>query len=561
MEKRKWWMEAVGYEIYIKSFYDSNNDGIGDLRGVFEKLDYLKDLGVTLIWLTPFYDSPMDDNGYDVRDFYDVASQFGTMEDIKAVIQKAHKLGIKVIMDLVLNHTSDEHQWFLESRKSKDNKYRNYYIWRPGRTSKDGKEVEPTNWASFFGGSCWKKDDITGEYYMKIFSDKMPDLNWEEKGVREGIKDVARFWLDLGIDGFRIDAAAHLSRAPFKDSNLYDAKYVADWSKFSNLDKVHDYLEELNEDVFKKYDIVTVGEVGGGASPKSGINYAGFKEGQLDMVFNFDHNWCIKGKHEEHETDLIRLKEVFLKWQTAFKKKGWNPLYWLNHDQPRVMSQYGDIRYHKYSGKMLATALYLMRGTPFIYQGEEIGMTNYPFKKITDFNDVSTLNNIKHQMNENPDLTIEKAVKEARFSSRDNARTPMQWSTEQYGGFSKVKPWLKPNENYRHINVELQQKDSDSILNYYKKLFQIRTNSIYKEVLTYGSFDIIDFKNTKVYSYIRKLKKDKILVVNNFTDENTTFKLRFLKPKQVILHNYEDYQIVKKEIHLRPYEALVIVLN
>ena len=377
--KKKWWMESFGYQIYIKSFFDTNGDGIGDLEGVYQKLDYLHYLGVNLIWLVPFYKSPMDDNGYDVSDFYEVASEYGTIETFKKVLDKAKQLKIRVIVDLILNHTSDEHYWFQESRKSLNNPYREYYIWEPPRYI-DGIEYEPTNWSSFFGGSCWQKDEITGYYFMKIFSNKMPDLNWKSEKVQQEMVKMATWWLDLGISGFRIDAASHLARAPFEDSHMTNDRYVPDFSKYSNLPKVHDYLQILKDKVFSKYDIVTIGEVGGGASVESGLRYASNEYGQLNMVFNFDHNWCTKNVNGVEKTDVVKLKSVFKKWQDGFRGKGWKPLYWLNHDHPRVMSMYGDLNYFEKSAKMLANTLYFIKGTPFIYQGEEIGMTNYPFK-------------------------------------------------------------------------------------------------------------------------------------------------------------------------------------
>lgn len=561
--KKKWWMESFGYQIYIKSFFDTNGDGIGDLEGVYQKLDYLHELGINLIWLVPFYQSPMDDNGYDVSDFYQVANEYGTIETVRKIISKAKKLGIKIIIDLILNHTSDEHEWFIESRKSLDNPYREYYIWQPPRFI-NNLEVEPTNWGSFFGGSAWQKDEITGHYFMKIFSNKMPDLNWKSSKVQQEMVKMATWWLELGIDGFRIDAASHLSRAPFEDSFLYKSKYVADFSKYSNLPKVHDYLQILKDQVFSKFDIVTIGEVGGGASVESGLRYASYKSGQLDMVFNFDHNWCVKEVNGVKKTDLLRLKSVFKKWQDGFRGKGWNPLYWLNHDHPRVMSMYGDLKYFEKSGKMLANALYFIKGTPFIYQGEEIGMTNYPFTKIEEFRDVSTINPIMLALKDDPSLDINDLIKERRDGSRDQARTPMQWDNTRNAGFSSGTPWINVNQNYHQINVSTAMKDPNSIWHHYQKVIDFKLNSKYKQTLIYGDFEIIDFENEHVFSYLRNNKDQIILVINSFSDKNRRFMFKHLvgmKAEKIVFSNYSDSHISPKSILLRPYESVLLSVS
>ncbi len=558
---KKWWMEAIGYQVYIKSFKDSNGDGIGDLAGVYEKLGYLKELGISLIWLAPFCDSPMDDNGYDVRDFYKVNDNYGSIEELKKLIEKAHELEIKVIMDLVLNHTSDEHPWFIESRKSLDNKYRDYYIWQPPKY-KNNLEVEPTNWASFFGGSAWNKDPITGEYYMKIFSNKMPDLNWKNPKLRQEMYEMAKWWLEFGIDGFRIDAASHLSRAPFIDSTISNDRYVGDWSKFSNLARTHDYLHEMKREVFRKYDMVTVGEVGGGASTKSGLKFASFDKGSLDMVFNFDHNWCIIDDENGRKTDVIGLKKVFSKWQAAMATRGWNPLYWLNHDQPRLMTQYGSLDYFKESGKMLATALYLMRGTPFIFQGEEIGMTNYPFKKIEEFRDVSTINPYNLELANNPDLDKEKLLLKYAKNSRDHARTPIQWDDTLNAGFTTNEPWIGINPNYKKINVKEQINDTNSIWHYYKKIFSLRKDLKYKELIIYGKYKIVDLENEDIYSYLRyNDSKEAVLVINSFRPFNTNFNLKPYLIKEQILSNYEISHIENDILTLKPYQSVVFVVK
>ena len=560
MEK-KWWMEAVGYQIYVKSFYDSNNDGIGDIRGIIEKLDYLDHLGVNLLWLCPFYKSPMDDNGYDVSDYFDVAPEYGTLNDVKELIEKAHKKGIKIIADLVLNHTSDEHPWFIESRSSLDNPKRDYYIWRKPKL-KNGKEVEPTNWASFFGGSCWQKDETTGEYYMKIFSKKMPDLNWANPNVRDDMKRMTLWWLDLGIDGFRIDAVAHIGRGNFVDSRMKSNDYYKpDWRKFSNLPILHNYLKEMNHDVFRTKDIVVVGEVGGGAKVSEAIRYAGFKSEEMNMVFNFDHNWCNNlwdiSNLDDLEINLLELKKHFKNWQYGLYNKSWTPIYWLNHDHPRVMSAYGNVKELKLSGKMLANALYFMWGTPFIYNGEEIGMTNYPFKELEEYRDVSVYNNYRingTEGNMDKDLFIAKTA----MSSRDNARTPMQWSSEENGGFTKSHPWMNVNPNYKFINVASQLNDEDSLFNYYRKVINLRRNSEYKDVIVYGKYELLFEDDPKLYVYSRTLGDKMILVIANFYNCEASIDLSDYILLNSITSNYSDLLNNDGVISIRPYESFVL---
>jgi oligo-1,6-glucosidase len=556
---KKWWMESIGYQIYPKSFYDSNDDGIGDLNGIYEKLDYLKDLGINLIWICPFYDSPMDDNGYDVRNFFDVSKEFGTMDDAKKLIDKAHQLGIKVILDFVLNHTSDEHPWFIESRSSVDNPYRDYYIWHEGR-QKDGQKIEPTNWGSFFGGSCWKYDELTDSYYMKIFSDKMPDLNWKNEKVHEEMIQIAKKWLDQGIDGFRIDAVSHLDRAPYEDVKGSTDRYPLDWNKFSNLPKVHDYLKKLNQEVFSKYDCVTIGEVGGEASIDEGIKYASFDSNELSMVFNFDHNWC-NNLHEvtstkQLKTNVVLLKSVFNKWQKAFKDIGWLPLNWLNHDQPRLMSQYGDHLYPLASGKMLATALHMMRGTPFIYQGEEIGMTNFPFEDVSQFNDISSIHAYRYHLEKEPDDPV-KALKKAALSSRDNPRTPMQWSNESYAGFSKEQPWMRVNPNYKKINVVNNLKNQDALWYHYQRLIDLRKNSTYKDLIIYGEYVLLDPDDKNLYTYKRFNHQQTLLIINSFSRKKIKYDLSKYDILNKIVSNYQKHTIKNQTIYLKPYESIV----
>lgn len=565
--ERKWWKEAVGYQIYPKSFCDSNGDGIGDLNGIISKLDYLSDLGVNLLWLCPVYQSPMDDNGYDVSDYYAIAKEFGTMEDFQTLLQEAKRRDIRIVMDLVLNHTSDEHPWFIEARKSKDNPYRDYYIWQEGRKDETGEEMEPTNWASFFTPSCWEKDEKTDEYYMHIFSKKMPDLNWANDRMRQKLYEMVTWWLDLGIDGFRVDAVAHIDRDfTFTDSNLEGSgKYREDWSKFSNLPKVHTYLKELNEEVLSKYDIFTVGEVGGGAGIEDALKYAATTSHELDMVFTFDHCWLNDGfdsldEYWSGNTNLIELKKVFNKWQTGLYQKAWNPLYWLNHDHPRVMSQYGDpVHYHKESGKMLATSLLMMWGTPFLYNGEEIGMTNAHYQNLSEYKDVSTLEKIKQLRTAGyPEDLVRRHI---GITSRDNARTPMQWNSQPNAGFTTGTPWIKVNDNYPLINVEAQRLDPDSIWHHYKKLIGLRRDSHYQDIIVYGQYQLLHEDHPMIYAYTRSFEGRTLLIVSNFFAKETMVCFKNLEAQEIVLSNYPDSSLALSCLTLRPFESVVYELN
>lgn len=557
---KKWWKEAIGYQIYIRSFKDSNNDGIGDLGGIIEKLDYLSLLGVNLIWVCPFYQSPMDDNGYDVSNFYQVASEYGNNEDLIDLINDAHQRGIKIIIDLILNHTSDEHPWFQESKKSINNPYRDYYIWQKPRYI-NGERKEPTNWASFFGGSCWKYDETTNEYYMKIFSDKMPDLNWENPKVIDEFVAIITYYCELGVDGFRIDAISHLAKAEFIDSNFpSEEPYVLDYWKFSNQPKLHDYLRLLNEKVFSKYDIVLVGEAGGGAGIDDAIKFIKPENKEVNMVFNFDHNWCNNTweakKQEDLVTDLPRLKEMFFKWQTGLFPHGWNAIYWLNHDQPRVLSHYGDpINYREESAKMLATALYFMWGTPFIYNGEEIGMINPNFQSINDFRDKPVINQYYKCVNEKNE-SPEDCIKRLAISSRDSSRSIMQWDSSLHGGFSKVQPWNIIGD-YHLINVEDQINRSDSIFKYYQKIIDLRKNGTYKDVIVYGSYEPVYYEHPQIYGYMRMYGKQSILVLCNFTDQKAKIENFSYSIKNIILSNYNKNNFEE----FLPYEAVVLEID
>jgi glycosidase len=563
MEERKWWKEAIGYQIYPKSFKDSNNDGIGDIKGIISKLDYLKELGVNLIWICPLYKSPMDDNGYDVSDFYDVSEDYGTLSDMQELIKQVHQRDMKIIFDLVLNHTSDEHPWFIESRKSKENPYRDYYIWKEGTSNEP-----PTNWASFFGGSCWQYDETTNEYYMKIFSKKMPDLNWANDKLRKSMHEVARWWLSKGVDGFRIDAIAHIAKDQSFSNGVVNEgdKLSYDWSKFSNLKEVHTYLNELNQEVFSKFDCVTIGECGGSATTLDALKYSGYDSKELNMSFTFDHCWengafNSEGKSDDEiKTNVVNLKLQFAKWQNLLYSKAWNPLYWLNHDHPRVISQYGDpVHYFKESAKMLCNTLYLMWGTPFIYNGEEIGMSNVDYTKIEQFKDIAVKDYVidAHKRGISDDVIL----RNLRRTSRINARTPMQWNDSIYAGFSEHEPWVDVVGNYNTVNVESQLKDPDSILNYYKQIIKLRKDSEYKYTIIYGTFEIYDLNHPDVFAYIRKLDK-KILVISNFTNKVAYQDVGYLNIKKVIISNYNTkYVVENNNIVLKPYESIIFELD
>ena len=561
--KCKWWMSAVGYQIYPRTYFDSNNDGIGDLKGIIQKLDYIHELGVNLIWIGPFYKSPMDDNGYDVSDFFDVDPVFGTLDDARQLIAEAHKRDIKVVLDLVLNHTSDEHAWFMESRSSIDNPKRDYYIWQKGKVDQDGTLLPPNNWGSFFEGSAWNYDEQTNEYYMKIFSNKMPDLNWDNPKLREEMYHVARYWLDLGVDGFRVDAIAHLARdLSFEDSPLPLTIHgvAPDWSKFSNRPELFTYINEFHDKVLSQYDCMTVGEVGGGAKLEAGLGYAAYDARAFNMAFNFDHCWEVN-RVLDPETNKMKnvtrvkdLKRIFNYWIEGMNQKGWLPQYWLNHDHPRVISQYGDpVHYHRESGSMLGSVLLTLPGTPFIYNGEEIGMTNVDYTDVNDFNDVWVKNNVKKLLEHD---TMENVMDQLRRTSRDNARTPMQWSSAPYAGFSKVKPVQKEISNYTEINVEKQLSESNSILKAYQKLIHLRRFSEYSDVLVFGQFELVQAEHEDVFAYDRYNENKRVRIIANFRP----FTVKFDTPEgKIIFTNYErDYSV---GLELKPFEVIIIELK
>lgn len=558
----KWWQEAVIYQIYPRSFKDTNNDGIGDLKGIIEKLDYLKELGITAIWVCPFYQSPMDDQGYDVSDFFGISSEYGTFGDLLLLIEELHKRNMRLIIDLVLNHTSDEHPWFIESRKTKDNPYRDYYIWQKG---KDGNP--PTNWESFFGGSVWEYDETTAEYYMHIFSKKMPDLNWNNACMRQDMYQMMKWWLEKGVDGFRVDAVAHLDRNPdFPQGEVPKCRdFSPCYHEYSNRPKVHERIQEMYNEVFSNYDIMTVGEAGG-ASVEDALKYCAYDRGEFNMLISFDHCWVdvdpqsaeyVPGKWTFKPLNLPDLKKSLAKYQCSLYGKAWNTIFWSNHDQPRVLSHYGNdsTKYRNISAKMLATVLYFMGGTPFIYQGEEIGMSNVSFSDINDYRDVEIFTLYKETVLKNI-ASREDILDRIHKRSRDNARTPMQWDNSLYAGFSTVKPWINVNPNYKDINVLANLHNDDSIYYYYQKIFSIRQNC---KALIYGDFLLYLEDDKNVFMYTRSYEGELYLVVANFFESSVSVSipkhLLTINPR-VLISNYERH-CLDEEMKLRAFEAIV----
>jgi len=508
---KRLYKEEIVYQIYPRSFKDSTHDGIGDLGGIIEKLDYLKYLGVTAIWLSPIYTSPMDDNGYDISNYCDILPEYGTLEDFKQMIAEMHKRNIKLIMDLVINHTSDEHRWFLEAKNDVNSPYRNYYIFRKGRNNRP-----PNNWTSFFGGSAWEYNPDTDDYYLHLFSRKQPDLNWENPKVRQEIKAILKFWLDIGVDGFRCDVINILS----KNSDFPNGKSLLPILRgkehYLNGPCIHQYLKELKDDVFSKYNIFTVGETVM-INPQTALKYIEEGRDELNMVFQFDHmgvdNYYIKWFLRKFKPR--RLKKVMRKWQLALAGKGWNALYFENHDQPRSINRFGSLSYHIKSAKMLATYLYFQQGTPFIYQGQEIGMTNPGFNELSQYRDVETFN--IYRIGRKFGFSDKRMMKKIKYMSRDNARTPMQWSSDYQAGFTAGTPWIEVNPNYKHVNVEAEMEDNDSILQYYRKIINLRKEH---SVVIYGNYREHYKNSNKIAVYERNYQNSKLFVVVNFTSDN-----------------------------------------
>ncbi|MGX6444914.1 glycoside hydrolase family 13 protein [Neobacillus sp. K501] len=556
MEK-KWWKESVAYQVYPRSFMDSNGDGIGDLSGVTEKLDYIKDLGIDVIWLSPMFKSPNDDNGYDISDYQDIMDEFGTMADFNALLEEVHKRGMKLILDLVINHTSDEHPWFIESRSSKDNPKRDWYIWRDG---KDGKE--PNNWESIFSGSAWKYDEATDQYFMHIFSARQPDLNWENTEVRTALYDMVNWWLDKGIDGFRVDAISHIKKKPgFPDMpNPDNLDYVSCFPYMMNVDGIDDWLTELSQKTFKKYDVMTVGEANG-VGIDDADKWVGEDKGYFNMIFQFEF-LGLWDKNAEGRVDVRALKKNLTKWQHGLDGKGWNALFIENHDQPRGVSRWGnDKQYWKESAKMLGAMYFLMKGTPYIYQGQEIGMTNIQFPSIEEYNDVGMVN--FYHVETAKGRSHEEIMPIIWKQSRDSARTPMQWDASNMAGFTTAdKTWLGINPNYQEINVEAQKYDPDSILSFYKKLIQMRKDN---PLFVYGNYDLLLANHPKLFVYTRSLGNKKAIVINNFSEATTRFRVPgnvLYNSSELVLNNYEVAdEKLRKECTLKPYETRVYLIK
>ncbi|GGG03552.1 glycoside hydrolase family 13 protein [Paenibacillus aceti] len=556
--KKTWWKESVVYQIYPRSFQDSNGDGIGDIPGIISRLDYLQKLGVDVIWLCPVYESPNDDNGYDISNYRGIMDEFGTIEDWERLLDGLHSRGMKLIMDLVVNHTSDEHAWFVESRKSKDNPYRDYYIWRDG---KDGQE--PNNWASIFSGSAWKYDETTEQYYLHLFSQKQPDLNWENEKVRREVYDLMTWWLDKGIDGFRMDVINMISKVEGLPDGEGESKYKDGGKYFMNGPRIHEFLQEMNREVLSKYDVMTVGETPG-VSPEEAALYVGEDRGELSMVFQFesmDIDSGPGGKWYVTPWKLLDFKRIMSKWQTELDGKGWNSLFLNNHDQPRMVSRFGnDGQYRKESAKMLGTLLHTMQGTPFIYQGEELGMTNVKFATIEEYQDIETHNMFKEHREAG--RSVEDIMASIYSKGRDNARTPMQWDATEHGGFTTGTPWLVVNPNYKEINAEEALADPDSIFHYYRRLIELRKQH---EVLVYGKYELLLEDHEHIYAYTRTRGDERLLVILNFFADPVTFEL----PASVGYRSYErligNYELPEgtrlEQLELRPYEAQVLRLR
>ena len=557
---RKWWQDAIIYQIYLRSFKDSNNDGIGDFKGLISKLDYLSDLGVNAIWVSPHYESPMDDNGYDISDFFKVSKDYGTLEDVKEFINLAHQKDMKVIFDLVLNHTSDEHEWFKAAKDPAHinyHKYHDYYIWQKPKYDNDGNKIMPTQWRSWFGGPVWEYNLKTNEYYLHIFSKKMPDLNWRNQNMKNDLKDIARWWIELGVDGFRVDASNHLEK------NWDFPEAHPGYENFSSLPKHHEYLEEFGVEVFHPCNVMAMGEAGG-ATKEEALKYCGFESNEFDMLIHFGHCWAdfdnsnhiTPGKWSKGKINVVHIKKSFNKWFRMLNGDGWNLIYWHNHDHPRVISHYGnDFVYHKESGKMLAYCLYMMPGTPIIYQGEEIGMTNVDYEVLSDFRDVEVYTEYDNFLSFG--ATHEVAMQALRDRSRDNARSPYQWNSSKYAGFSDVLPWMNVNKNLKTINLEEQIIDDNSIYNTYEKLIKLRK----EEKINDGILEFIDIENEDSFTYINETETAKFLVIANFRSKEIIVKLdKDIDRYENIFYNYNEKKL-SKEFKLQPYEALIYILR
>ncbi|WP_414739016.1 glycoside hydrolase family 13 protein [Macrococcoides caseolyticum] len=551
LNTRTWWKEAVCYQIYPRSFKDSNGDGIGDINGITEKLDYLKELGIDVIWVSPIFESPNDDNGYDISDYQEIMRDFGTMEDFDRLLYEVHARDMKLILDLVINHTSDEHSWFVEAKKSKDNEFRDWYIWKDGKGDK-----EPNNWASIFEGSAWEYDATTNQYYMHVFSRKQPDLNWENENMRQAIYNMVNWWLDKGIDGFRVDAISHIKKS-FDKGDLPGADklgYAESFEGHMNQPGIQEHLQELKENTFDKYDIMTVGEANG-VTIEDSDEWVGEENGKFNMVFQFEH-LNLWDHNVGKSFDIKGYKDVLNSWQKGLENKGWNALFIENHDRQRVSSTWGDDEEYWYeSSTSHAVVYFLQQGTPFIYQGQEIGMTNYPFEDIVDFDDVHAKNIYNQELKKG--VPKEEVIEMLRRISRDNTRTPMQWDDTKNAGFTKGTPWLKVNPNFEDINVFKQEKDENSILNFYKQLIQLKKKHL---TLTYGTFDLIYPEDTKVFAYTRTYEGDQFIIIGNLSHDKVTLKkdesLK-MKDESLVLYNYQKEDRSEDIFTFQPFEARI----
>ena len=554
-EKHAWWKEAVIYQIYPRSFQDSNGDGIGDLNGVTMRLDYLKKLGIDVIWLSPVYKSPNDDNGYDISDYRDIMTEFGTMEDFDRMLAAAHERGIKIVMDLVVNHTSDEHKWFIESRKSKDNPYRDYYI---GKDPRDGHE--PTNWGSNFSGSAWKFDETTGQYYLHLFSEKQPDLNWENPKVRDAVYDMMTWWCDKGIDGFRMDVISMISKVQsYPDGELFDGVYGNANPYVCNGPRVHEFLQEMNRRVLSRYDIMTVGEAAG-VTVEEAKRYANNEGTELGMVFHFEHtdgssnSESVIGKWTVNPPRLTYVRGILNKWQTELEGKAWGSLYWDNHDQPRAVSRFGNDskEWREVSAKMLATVLHMQKGTPYVYQGEEFGMTNMHFESIDDCRDIEEINAYQQYVTDHKLVDAETMLRCFDTIARDNARTPVQWDDSPNAGFTTGTPWIKVNPNYTEINAEAALADPNSVFYYYQKLIRLRHTT---PIIVYGTFRPLLPDSEVLYAYEREMDGKVLTVAANWTDREQECTLFDDLEGEELISNYDSHRTGI----LQPYEARVIL--
>lgn len=551
----KWWKNAVVYQIYPRSFKDSNGDGIGDLEGIYEKLDYLAELGIDVIWMSPVYKSPNDDNGYDISDYQDIMDDFGTMDDFDRVLKKAHSLNIKIMMDLVVNHTSDEHKWFIESKKSKDNPYHDYYMW----ADPDKNGNPPNRWESCFSGSAWEYVESVGQFYLHSFSRKQPDLNWDNPKVREEVFKMMTWWCDKGIDGFRMDVISMISKYPGlpdgpENGNGYTGNTSCDGPN------IHKYLREMNEKVLSKYRLITVGECPG-VNAEQAKKYANIDGSELDMIFQFEHvsgsalKPCHHGKWDGEAMTMPELRANFTKWQKDLEGCAWNSLFLSNHDQPRCVSRFGNDseQYRELSAKMLATMTHFQKGTPYVYQGEELGMTNAYMENIADYRDIESLNAYK-ELTTKENIPAKTVMGYIKAVGRDNARTPMQWDASDNGGFTSGTPWLQVNKNYKTINAAAQVNDPDSVFAYYKKLIALRHTN---EVMVNGVYDVLIPDHPQIYAYTRTLGDKQLLVLCNDSDTNVAIPAELQEKihaaNNIIIQNYKDTD----ESTLRPYEAVV----